>query len=61
MKKCFIWRIDSNKEKKEENNGIEVCTIYLCWGDILKRLKRITWIARNCDRLLAERVVELEG
>ena len=29
----------NNKGKKEENDGIEVCTIYLCWGDILKRPK----------------------
>ena len=28
---------NSNKGKKEENDGSEVCTIYLCWGDILKR------------------------
>ena len=35
----FIQKIDSNKGKKEENKGIEVCTIYLCWGDILKRPK----------------------
>ena len=35
----FIQKIDSNKGKKEENNGIDVCTIYLCWGDILKRPK----------------------
>ena len=26
----YINRIDNNKVKKEEGNGIEVCTIYLC-------------------------------
>ena len=31
---CFIQRIDSNKEKKEENDGIELCLIYQ--GNILK-------------------------
>ena len=32
-------RIYNNEGKKEENDGIEVCTIHLCWGDILKRPK----------------------
>ena len=42
----FIQKVDSNKGQKEEHNGIEVCTIYLCWGDILKRPKlRIAKIA----------------
>ena len=34
---CFIQTIDNNKGKKEENNRIEVCKIYFCWEDILKR------------------------
>ena len=29
----------TTKEGGEENDGIEVCTIYLCWGDILKTPK----------------------
>ena len=33
---CFIWRKDNNTGKKEENNRIEVSTIYLSWRDILK-------------------------
>ena len=34
---CLIQRIDNNKKRQEENNRIEVCSIYLCWGNILKR------------------------
>ena len=30
----------NNKGKKKEDTGIEVCTIYLCWGDSLKRPKK---------------------
>ena len=29
----------TTKEGGKENDGIEVCTIYLCWGDILKTPK----------------------
>ena len=32
----------NNKGKKKEDTGIEVCTIYLCWGDSLKRPKKRT-------------------
>ena len=34
-----MQKIHNNKGKKEENDGIEVYTIYLRWGDILKRNK----------------------
>ena len=41
----------NNKGKKKEDTGIEVCTIYLCWGDSLKRPKKKDCrIARKVSR-----------
>ena len=39
--KKYMFHLEkhNNKGNKVENNGIEVCTIYLCWGDILLRPK----------------------
>ena len=38
MKKCTL-HLEMRINSKEENNGSEVCMIYLCWRDIVKTHK----------------------